>query len=110
MKSGEACPPPSSSAEASFVRREDLLNPDLMSAVILLLAGGLVFLILLLIIVIALTTNIRVALKTTVANSAMAASRVDVAAFQINVSAGRMELTRDRLFTTTTVELACYSA
>lgn len=46
---------PSSSSEAGFVRREDLLNPDLMSAVILLLAGGLVFVILLLILVIALT-------------------------------------------------------
>jgi hypothetical protein len=38
-----------------FVRREDLLNPDLMSEVILLAAGVLVFVILLLILVVALT-------------------------------------------------------
>jgi hypothetical protein len=45
----------SSSSEASFVRREDLLNPDLMSEVILLAAGVLLFVILLLIVVAAVT-------------------------------------------------------
>jgi hypothetical protein len=38
-----------------FVRREDLLNPDLISEVILLAAGVLVFVILLLILVVAVT-------------------------------------------------------
>ena len=50
MIGGIGCLPTSSrgSAEAYFVRREDLLNSDLISKVILLLAGASIFVILLL--------------------------------------------------------------
>ena len=47
--------PPSDSLGGGFVRREDLLKPDLMSGVILLVFGALIFGILLLILVAAWT-------------------------------------------------------
>ena len=47
--------PPSDYRGYFFVRREDLLKPDLMSEVILLGAGTLIFVILILILVVALT-------------------------------------------------------
>jgi hypothetical protein len=53
-RSGDSCQPPIFPGDA-FVRRDELLKPDVMSEVILLGAGALVFAILILILVVALT-------------------------------------------------------
>jgi hypothetical protein len=53
-RSGDACLPPPSFREV-FLRRADLLKPDVMSEVILLGAGALVFAILVLILIVVLT-------------------------------------------------------
>jgi hypothetical protein len=53
---GDSCPPPLQSFQGgAFMRRDDLLKPDLMSEVILLGFGALIFVILLLILVAAWT-------------------------------------------------------
>ena len=54
-KCGDSCEPPLIPEGGEFVRREDLLKPDVMSEVILLGFGALIFAILLLILVAAWT-------------------------------------------------------
>ena len=53
-RSGDSCLPPLHSL-GGFLRRSDLLKPDVMSEVILLAAGALVFAILILFLIIVLT-------------------------------------------------------
>ena len=54
-KRGDPCLPPSNLSGGGFVRREDLLKPDVVSEVILIGAGALVLLILILILFVVLT-------------------------------------------------------
>ena len=54
-RSGDSCSPPLQSFGRIFLRRADLLKPDVMSEVILIGAGALVFAILVLILIVVLT-------------------------------------------------------